>query len=167
MYRAIDDFQTDYRNESEATVKVLRNLTDASLQHRMSPNVRGIGRLAWHMVVSIAQMAHEAGLKTVDGSRDDDAVPATAAEILAAYQAAMASLLDAVRNSWTDAQLEEKIPMYGESWSKGLTLAILVKHEIHHRAQLTVLMRQAGLVVPGCYGPAREEWAAMGMTPMA
>ena len=24
----------------------------------------------------------------------------------------------------------------------------------------TVLMRQAGLTVPGVYGPAREEWAA-------
>jgi uncharacterized damage-inducible protein DinB len=30
---------------------------------------------------------------------------------------------------------------------------------------MTVLMRQAGLVVPGVYGPAREEWAAMNMPP--
>jgi hypothetical protein len=29
-----------------------------------------------------------------------------------------------------------------------------------------VLMRQAGLSVPGVYGPAREEWAAMGMPAM-
>jgi hypothetical protein len=28
---------------------------------------------------------------------------------------------------------------------------------------MTVLMRQAGLKVPGVYGPAREEWAGMGM----
>jgi hypothetical protein len=28
---------------------------------------------------------------------------------------------------------------------------------------MTVLMRQAGLVVPGVYGPAREEWAVYGM----
>jgi uncharacterized damage-inducible protein DinB len=28
---------------------------------------------------------------------------------------------------------------------------------------MTVLMRQAGLAVPGVYGPAREEWAAYGM----
>jgi hypothetical protein len=27
-------------------------------------------------------------------------------------------------------------------------------------------MRQAGLVVPGIYGPAREEWAKMGMPAM-
>jgi hypothetical protein len=32
---------------------------------------------------------------------------------------------------------------------------------------MTVLMRQAGLKVPGVYGPAREEWAAYGMPPPA
>jgi uncharacterized damage-inducible protein DinB len=28
---------------------------------------------------------------------------------------------------------------------------------------MTVLMRQAGIKVPGVYGPAKEEWAAYGM----
>jgi uncharacterized damage-inducible protein DinB len=28
---------------------------------------------------------------------------------------------------------------------------------------MTVLMRQAGLAVPGMYGPAREDWAKYGM----
>jgi len=28
---------------------------------------------------------------------------------------------------------------------------------------MTVLMRQAGLVVPGVYGPAREEWGQYNM----
>ena len=41
----------------------------------------------------------------------------------------------------------------------------MVKHEVHHRAQMTVLMRQAGLAVPGIYGPAAEEWEAMGLPP--
>lgn len=167
MYRTIDDFLVDWRQESESTAKVLRNLTDASLEQRVSPEGRSIGRLGWHLVVSLAQMAGEAGLPGVEGSKDDDAIPDTAAEIAEAYQAVARSLTEAVLTHWSDDQLPDHIPMYGESWSKGQTLAILVKHEIHHRAQLTVLMRQAGLVVPGCYGPAREEWAAMGMTPMA
>jgi uncharacterized damage-inducible protein DinB len=41
-----------------------------------------------------------------------------------------------------------------------------MKHEIHHRAQMTVLMRQAGLKVPGLYGPAKEEWSQYNMPPM-
>jgi uncharacterized damage-inducible protein DinB len=166
MYRTIDDFLSDWRQESESTVKVLQNLTDASLAQRVTPDGRSIGRLAWHIVVSIAQMAHEAKLATVQGSKDDEAVPGTVAEILEAYRAVARSLTEAVLSEWSDEQLAEMIPMYGESWSKGLTLSILLRHEAHHRAQITVLMRQAGLVVPGCYGPAREEWAVMGMVPM-
>ncbi len=33
------------------------------------------------------------------------------------------------------------------------------------RGQMTVLMRQAVLAVPGIYGPAEEEWAAMRLPP--
>ena len=64
---------------------------------------------------------------------------------------------------WTDATLEETREMYGENWTIGFTVAALIAHQAHHRGQMTVLMRQAGLAVPGVYGPAREEWAAMGM----
>jgi uncharacterized damage-inducible protein DinB len=32
-----------------------------------------------------------------------------------------------------------------------------------HRGQMTMLLRQADLVVPGVYGPAREDWPSMGM----
>ena len=39
-------------------------------------------------------------------------------------------------------------------------------HWSHHRGQMTVLMRQAGLRVPGVYGPAKEDWAAMGAPAM-
>ena len=49
--------------------------------------------------------------------------------------------------------------MYGEKWRERKTLGVLVTHQIHHRAQLTVVMRLAGLKVPGVYGPAKEEWA--------
>jgi uncharacterized damage-inducible protein DinB len=59
--------------------------------------------------------------------------------------------------------LSEVIPIYGEKWPRGLTLSILIGHQTHHRGQMTVLMRQAGLPVPGVVGPSKEEWAAMGM----
>ena len=54
--------------------------------------------------------------------------------------------------------------MYGMKWARGLTLQMLIVHQAHHRGQMTVLMRHAGLAVPGVYGPAREEWATHGMT---
>jgi uncharacterized damage-inducible protein DinB len=68
-------------------------------------------------------------------------------------------------SGWSDATLEVEDDMYGERWPRGATLQSLVVHQAHHRGQMTVLMRQAGLRVPGVYGPAREEWTAYGMPP--
>ena len=92
-------------------------------------------------------------------------LPATAAAIVAGYEATSASLLPAIRASWTDETLQQSDEMYGDTWKRGLTLTVLICHQTHHRGQMTVLMRQAGLKVPGIYGPAREEWAGMGLAP--
>ena len=165
MYRKIDDFEGDWAEETAATLKVLRALTDASLAQRVSPEGRSAGRLAWHIAVAISTMAEQAGLKGIEGPVGSDTVPVpeSAAEIVATYQASARSVADAVRSQWRDEDLGEDVPMYGEMWSRGTVLSILVRHEAHHRAQLTVLMRQAGLTVPGCYGPAKEEWVGMGI----
>jgi uncharacterized damage-inducible protein DinB len=42
-----------------------------------------------------------------------------------------------------------------------MILQSLIRHQIHHRGQMTILMREAHVVVPGVYGPSREESAAM------
>jgi uncharacterized damage-inducible protein DinB len=55
--------------------------------------------------------------------------------------------------------------MYGERWTRGFTLFASLLHEVHHRGQMTVLMRQAGLAVPGTAGPSKQEWAQWGMAP--
>ena len=37
----------------------------------------------------------------------------------------------------------------------------VIHHGVHHRGQLMLLARQAGGVVPGVYGPNREEMLKM------
>ena len=167
MYRKIEDFERSWAYESDMTTKVLRELSDASLEQSVSPQGRTIGRLAWHIAGTIPEMMGTAGLKGLEGPGEHDPVPANASEIVDAYERAARSVADAVRSQWSDDELTDEIPMYGQSWAKGQTLAILILHQTHHRGQLTVLMRQAGLKVPGCYGPAAEEWAAMGIPAMA
>ena len=92
-------------------------------------------------------------------------MPTQASAIVSAYDAVAQSLAEQIRERWTDATLPELDDMYGEKWKRGFTLAVLIRHQAHHRGQMTVLMRQAGLKVPGVYGPAREEWLGMGMQP--
>ena len=95
----------------------------------------------------------------------DKTVPTEASKIVEAYQQQSEKLLNEITSNWTDDDLQIEDDLYGEKWKRGLTLLILVNHEIHHRGQLTVLMRQAGVVVPSMYGPAKEGWAAYGQEP--
>jgi uncharacterized damage-inducible protein DinB len=166
MYRTIADFERAWKSESEGTLKILRGLTDASLQQAIGGEARTLGRLAWHLTATLPELANRTGL-AVAGPEDGSPPPSSAARIAAAYESAAASLLAEVTSRWSDATLAVEDDMYGERWTRGFTLACLVLHQCHHRGQMTVLMRQAGLAVPGLYGPSREEWAAYGMKPPA
>jgi uncharacterized damage-inducible protein DinB len=164
MYRKIEDFGKNLTYEVEMTSKVLRALTDTSLEQPIETGGRTLGFLAMHLAVTIREMLGQAGLRTA-GPGLQDPVPASASEIAAIYEQAAATILPAVQEAWTDMQLDEPVPMYGESWAKGIVLSAFLFHQAHHRGQMTVLMRQAGLPVPGIYGPSREEWTAMGLPP--
>jgi len=160
MLTTVTQFSQIWKHESEATARVLAALTDASLHQQVTPLDRSLGEIAWHVATSIPEMANRTGLRVAGGDGRAPA-PTSAAAIRDAYVQAAASLLEQVGLHWTDETLKVKDDMYGEQWARGLTLQALVFHEIHHRGAMTVLMRQAGLVVPGIYGPNREETAKM------
>ncbi|MCA0374188.1 MAG: DinB family protein [Gemmatimonadetes bacterium] len=164
MYQSLAPFLMSWQYEAENTLKLLDTLTDASLAQPMYPGGRTLGRLAWHITQTIPEMMNKTGLG-VEGVDEHAPAPASAAEIAAAYRAASASLVARLSSQWTDATLTQEDDMYGMRWNRGTTLSILIVHQAHHRGQLTVLMRQAGLPVAGMYGPAMEEWAQMGMEP--
>lgn len=162
MYRSVADFTSAWAHESASTAKLLEALTDTSLSARMDDQGRTLGKIAWHLVETLPEMLPSAGLK-LDFALPGHEAPASAAEIAARYREGARLLGEAVAAQWTDAQLLEETPMYGMSWTRGFTLQCLMLHQAHHRGQLTVLMRQAGLAVPGMVGPSREEWVAMGL----
>ena len=165
MYYKIDDFLNDWEYEREATLKILDALTDASLVQKVTAKGRSLGFLAWHITISIGEMMSKTGLK-VDAPEENSDAPSSAIEIRTFYNTASASLVDEIKTNWKDDTLNVEDDMYGQKWKRGVTLGVLITHQIHHRAQMTVLMRQAGLKVPGIYGPSFEEWIAMGMEPM-
>ena len=164
MFRTIADFTTEWGQESGNTLKLFRELTDSSLGQRATPDTRSLGALAWHITCTFGEMMTTAGLPLAHLVTEQTPAPAAASAIVEAYEAGAKAVGEAVEAHWTDAQLGEAIPMYGEQWKRGVVLSILAGHQAHHRAQMTVLMRMAGLKVPGMYGPSREEWPAYGMT---
>jgi uncharacterized damage-inducible protein DinB len=166
MYYKISDFLDDWKYESESTIKVLNNLTDASLTKKFGENIRTPGKLAWHIVGAISDLGHRMGL-TFEKVDQNSPFPSTTKEIVDEYKSASDGLTKEIKEKWNDDTLsiEDKITGQGDVWSRGKTLGALVNHQIHHRAQLTVVMRLAGLKVPGVYGPAKEEWIKMGILP--
>ena len=164
MFRTIEDFRKSWDYEAEMTGKALLNLTDASLSQKVSDEGRTLGYLAWHLAVTLQEMLALVGLK-IDAPTPEAACPTTAAEIARVYGIGGRLVGDEVTKNWTAETLLIEDDMYGETWSRGMTLFYLIAHQAHHRGQMTVLMRQAGLRVPGIYGPAREEWAAFGAPP--
>ncbi len=163
MYRRIEDFVKDFAFEREATIKVLKNLTDDSLDVRATELSRSISRLASHISAGISSMVREAKLPIeppVPGAPD----PTTVADLVAAYEAAADAVVEVVKSGgWTNDMMENELKMFGQMWNIGTVLSVTLFHQCHHRGQLTMLMRQAGLTVPGVYGPSREEWVAFGM----
>jgi uncharacterized damage-inducible protein DinB len=162
MYKKVSEFLKDWEKESATTLKVLSNLTDASLKQKVTPEGRDIAYIAWHIVITVGEMMNRGGL-SVDAPAEDSTPPASASEIKNKYEFVAKSLSFEVETKWTDAMMNDELDLYGEKWKRSFLCEVVVKHEIHHRGQLTILMRQAGLKVPGAYGPAKEEWPVYGM----
>jgi uncharacterized damage-inducible protein DinB len=163
MIRTVADFETIWKNESAITAGVLETLTDPSLAQRVTPKDRSLGDMAWHIATAIPEMMGRAGL-AVAAADHDAPCPASAKAIHDAYVQAARSVLEQIVRTWTDETLTIEDDMYGERWPRGATLLALLAHQIHHRGAMTVLMRQAGLVVPSIYGPNREQSVAMGIS---
>lgn len=161
MFNSIEEFLTNWDNESESTQKILNTLTDESLSQEVSPNDRTLGRIAWHIVTTLDEMVSRTGLD-FKATPHDAPAPEKAAEIAEAYRSSNNTMVAAIKEQWNEETLNELKEMYGEQWSVATILSILTSHQTHHRGQMTVLMRQAGLSVPGVYGPSREEWALFG-----
>jgi uncharacterized damage-inducible protein DinB len=164
MYAMVSEALEDWRQEATLTQKVLDALTDASLGQRVSPEGRTLGRIAWHMVTSIPGFLAHFGL-TARPVAEADTVPASAKAIAESFRQVTADAAEAVKQQWTDESLKQVQDAFGRPLPNAAIFGLLIKHMVHHRGQMTVLMRQAGLTVPGVYGPAKEEWSRMGLEP--
>ena len=91
MYRKIKDFEQSWAYETEITTKLLANLTDESLNRKVTEGGRTLGFLAWHIVLTIGEMFDKVGLK-IDCPPEDAPAPASAQEISEAFERAAKSL---------------------------------------------------------------------------
>ncbi|MCD7034383.1 DinB family protein [Metabacillus sp. GX 13764] len=162
MFQTVNSFLNMWELETDRTQKVMDRMTDDSLKQVITPENWSLGRLAWHIAVAPKGIAARAGLQ-VEGLKHDNEVPESAALIANEYKTAAKQVAEAVENQWTDEILLEERPFFEMILPAGMHLYFIIQHQTHHRGQMTVLMRQAGIQVPGVYGPSKEEWALAGM----
>ncbi|RCX23807.1 putative damage-inducible protein DinB [Fontibacillus phaseoli] len=162
FYRSIHEFLEDWSQEEALTLKVLETLTDESLQQSVSATqARTLGDLGWHLTSALGAMLAAAGLQ-IDGPDYTASKPDSASDILEGYRRMSDAVANAVKQQWSNEKLSESLLLFGfmKTTYSGV-LNTVVRHQIHHRGQMTILMRQAALVPPGVYGPNEEESAAM------
>lgn len=164
MFRHIADFKTIWQQEVAHTLHVFAAIPDVAAHQAITSEHRNLRRIAWHLVETCVEMPHNMGLviSGFQGEPFKTQPPPTMKEIRDTYAAVSASVLAEVEKL-NDMALATDYPFYGRTWTGAFALYVLVTHQTHHRGQMTVLMRQAGLKVPGTYGPAKEEWGAWGM----
>ncbi|WP_246864130.1 DinB family protein, partial [Virgibacillus sp. SK37] len=75
----------------------------------------------------------------------------------ASYKKVALAVEHEVKENMTDEKFAEEVEMHGHTSPRGAVLRLFIDHQTHHRGQMTVLLRQAGLPVPGVMGPTKED----------
>ncbi|MDY0406072.1 DinB family protein [Virgibacillus sp. 179-BFC.A HS] len=106
-----------------------------------------------------AAPAFFAGLASlqVEASEQEENVPNESSKIAAAYKKIAKDIHQKAEQELTDEKMTETVEAFGQQVPRGAILRKLIDHQTHHRGQMTVLLRQAGLHVPGVMGPTKEE----------
>lgn len=162
MYVTISDFIKEWNKEAILTQNVLDGLTEASLQQQVYPEGRNIGRIAWHLTTSIPEYLAEFGLK-IEKVKNAENVPTSAKEIAETFKKVSSNAAKVIEDQWNDESLKQIQNAFGRQETNASILIGLIKHIVHHRGHITVLMRQAGLKPFGVYGPPKEDWIHFGV----
>lgn len=162
MYVTVRDFIKEWNREAELTLKVLEGVTDEALNQKVYPEGRTLGRIAWHVTTNIPEYLAHFGVN-IDPVEQAEPVPASAKTIAETFRKISIEAAQAVEQQWSDDTLQEVQTAFGREETNAQIFMGLIKHIIHHRGQITVLMRQAGLKPFGVYGPPKEDWVQFGV----
>ncbi|WP_336862395.1 DinB family protein [Peribacillus frigoritolerans] len=162
MYISISDFIKEWNKEAILTQNVLDSLTDESLEQQVYPEGRTLGRIVWHFTTNIPDYLAHFGLK-IDRIESSENVPSSAREIAITFKNVSSHATKIIEQQWTDESLGQIQEAFGRQETNASILMGLIKHIVHHRGQVTVLMRQAGIKPSGVYGPPKEDWIHLGV----
>lgn len=155
----------DFDQELNSTRRMLERVPADKLDYRPHDKSFTLGRLARHLT-DLPRLA-AAILTTTDFKFDAPAggsskEPATSDEFLALWDERVAALKPLLEKATDD---ELKVVWTASSHGHvvmqlpriAALRGVVINHMIHHRGQLSVYYRLAGVPVPGLYGPSADE----------
>lgn len=163
-FSQIVNFLACWEEECRETQRIFKAIPEKLLHQEIFPEYRSLARLAWHILESPREMLSHVGV-IVEGPEADSSPPNNVETIVLIFGDVWQSVKTEIARLWQDESLAVIDKIYGQKWSRSKTLTALLHHMIHHRAQMTVLMRVCDVKVPGIYGPSKEEWASYGLEP--
>jgi uncharacterized damage-inducible protein DinB len=164
MTGELQAFVAIWEREAAKTNSLLESMPLDQYDFRPDPKGRSLGELAWHLaeVDAYTTFGIERG-GFVFGMRPPGMERPKSIETLGPGYARMhADALERV-SRLTETDLDRRIRHFTghERTIRELLWEAVLLHMIHHRGQLSILIRLAGGMTPGIFGPNREEMAEL------
>jgi uncharacterized damage-inducible protein DinB len=154
----------EFDHEFATLRKTLERVPDGKMDYTPHAKSMAMGRLAGHLTELPGWVNATIEQDVLDFAKFDykPFVPATAAECVAALDAAIAKarpVLAATSDAdmmkpWTLRQGDQ---VFFTMPKVAVLRSFVMNHMIHHRAQLGVYLRLNDVPVPGTYGPSADE----------
>ena len=140
-------------DEAKTTAKVLGRIPEGS-DYRPDPKSRTAKEIAWQIVCE-EKMIVEA-LENGKAEWAPPPLPATMAEVRAAYEAQNAGMAERWQ-ALSAAKWNGPLEFFGSSRPASPMAWSFLFDIVHHRGQITTYLRPMGAKVPQIYGPSGDE----------
>jgi uncharacterized damage-inducible protein DinB len=159
----IDGLLQELEQEAKTTRRVLERVPDNHLTWRPHPKARTLGGLALHIAIIPGFFAELVALPSpAEAPRFIDPSPKSAAELIVTLDESVAKAKKALLGmddaalaaTWRLKQGDRELLALPRM---ALLRSVMLNHSYHHRGQLTVYLRELGLLVPSIYGPSADE----------
>ncbi|KGR77545.1 DinB family protein [Ureibacillus sinduriensis] len=158
MYRTLNDFVSEWEKNCRGTLAIFESITDEKKHVAIVEGHSSLESLSWHLTTSPAYFMGQVGL-SLEVELNPKSTPATISEIVSIYKSTSDNVVKVAKENLSDVKLLTEVNSHGRPTPIGALLRVMVDHQTHHRAQMQVLLRQAGLPVPGVMGPTKEDLA--------
>ncbi len=147
-----------YEHQHASTHAVIAAMPEVHASFRPHERSLSWGQLAWHVATTPLYYVSEVfRLPTQLGWDLDNArPPTTTAGLVQGLDDIYDEIVDALRTK-DDAWLDEMTDYHGTMKEKRWILGHVIDQEVHHRGQMTVLLRLKDASVPQVYGPTADE----------